>query len=224
MLMTQNSMADALAIAAAEATARDQERRRQRQQAIDAKWYVVQCFGRSDGYALDTFKRHDIETYYPTILTLKKVPRRQMSARQRLSGGEIRKPVPVPLFPRYIFMHVDRRDPRIHTVFELAGVGGLVCRDGMPVWMPDEVIEGIRQRENGTGVIPGKESMRAVFKINDQVRVTEGPFASFPGIVERGLDVAIEEFDPETRIRVAVNIFGRATPVELEIWQVAKVD
>jgi transcriptional antiterminator NusG len=147
-----------------------------------------------------------------------------MSARQRASGGEVRKPTATPLFPRYIFMHADRRDPRIHTVFELSGVGGLVCRDGAPVWMPDPVIAGIRSRENGNGIVPGKESMRAVFRIGDEIRVTDGPFASFPMIVERGLDVAIEEFDPETRIKVVVNIFGRATPVELEIWQVAKSD
>jgi transcription antitermination factor NusG len=42
--------------------------------------------------------------------------------------------------------------------------------------------------------------------------------------VEQGLDVAIEKLDPGMRIKVAVNIFGRATPVELEYWQVAKQD
>ena len=204
--------------------ARDAERLRSRQggDLNDVRWYVVQRFGRSDKAALEVFGDYKIETYYPTIMTLRKIPRRQMSARQRASGGEVRKPVPSALFPGYIFMHVDRRDPRIHTVFELAHVGGLVCREGAPVWMPDDLISGIKARENGDGYVPGKESLRVIFKIGDHVRVTDGPFASFPGIVERGLDAAIEEFDPETRIRVAVNIFGRATPVDLEIYQVAK--
>lgn len=199
---------------------RDAERRRQQVKLDDVRWYVVQRFGRSDQAALRVFEEYKIEAYYPKILTLRKISRRQMSARQRASGVEVRKPVPTALFPGYIFMQVDARDPRIRPVFEIAHVGGLVCRSGAPVWMPDDVIAGIKSRENGDGLVPGKESLRAVFNIGDHVLVTDGPFASFPGIVERGLDVPIEQFDPETRIRVAVDIFGRATPVELEIYQV----
>jgi len=203
---------------------RDAERRQRNTGSLnDVKWYVTQRFGRSDRAILDLFQDYKIETYYPTILTLHPIPRRQMSAAQRKSGVSICKPMPAALFPGYIFMHVDRRDGRIHEVFERGHVGGLVCRNGEPVWMPDEIIGAIKSRENGDGAVPGKETMRAVFNIGDEVRVTNGPFASFPGIVELGLDVGIEEFDPETRIKVAVNIFGRPTPVELEIWQVAKL-
>lgn len=222
--MDHTATPDALARAAAQATECENERRRLRAAATDPMWHLVQCLGRSDSYALETFKRYEIETYYPKILELKIVPRRSMSRAQRMSGIEVRRPVSTPLFPRYIFMRADQRDPRVRTVFEVAGVGGLVCRNGAPLCVPDEAISHIKSRENGDGVVPGKESMRAVFKIGDEVRVTNGPFASFPAVVERGLDVAIEEFDPETRIKVAVSLFGRATPVELEIWQVAKAD
>jgi transcription termination/antitermination protein NusG len=189
----------------------------------DVRWYVTQRFGRSDKAILDLFEDYKIETYYPRILTLKPIPRRQMSAQQRKSSVSVCRPMPTPLFPGYIFMHVDIRDGRVHEVFERGHVGGLVCHGGLPVWMPDDVINSIKARQNVDGCVPGKETMRAVFNVGDHVRVTEGPFASFPGIVELGLDVAIEEFDPETRIKVAVNIFGRPTPVELEIWQVAKL-
>ena len=58
--------------------------------------------------------------------------------------------------------------------------------------------------------------------IGEHVRVTDGPFASFPGIVEEGLDVPVEKFDPDTRIKVAVNVFGRATPITLTVAQVEK--
>ena len=139
----------------------DAERARHLAETTDPKWYVVQRFGRSDKAALSAFDRYKIETYYPTIISLRKLSRRQMSARQRSSGIEVRKPWPSPLFPGYIFMHVDRGDVRLRNVFELGGIGGLVCRDGAPVWMPDDVIAGIRARENGDGCVPGKESIRA---------------------------------------------------------------
>lgn len=186
-----------------------------------AKWYIVQCIRGTDQQAIDAFARFKIETYYPKIVQLKPLPRRRMSASQRASGMVVMAPQETALFPRYIFTHFDLRAPGWHDAFEFAGVGGLMCRDRMPVWMPDDKIAAIRARENN-GVIPGKEKLRALFGVGDNVVVTDGPFASFPGIVEEGLDVAIEKLEPSMRIKVAVNIFGRATPVELEYWQVAQ--
>lgn len=185
------------------------------------KWYIVQCIRGTDQQALDAFERFRIETYYPRIVQLKPLPRKRMSASQRQSGMVIMAPQEVALFPRYLFTRFDIRISGWHDAFEFAGVGGLMCRDRMPVFMPEEKIDAIKRRENN-GVIPGKESLRVLFDIGDQVVVTDGPFASFPAVVEEGLDVAIEKLEPSMRIKVAVNIFGRATPVELEYWQVAK--
>lgn len=195
------------------------ERQRERD-APGAKWYIVQCIRGSDQQALDAFERFKIETYYPKIVQLKPLPRKRMSASQRASGMVVMAPQASALFPRYVFTRFDIRAPGWHEAFEFAGVGGLMCRDRMPLWMPAELIAAIKARENN-GVIPGKESLRVLFDIGDKVTVTDGPFASFPGIVEQGLDVAIEDLETQMRIKVAVNIFGRATPVELEYWQVA---
>lgn len=204
--------------------AREEAARRERERlAVGAKWYIVQCIRGSDQQALDAFKRFQITTYYPKIRQLKPMPRRRMSASQRAGGLSIQIPTEVALFPRYVFTRFDIEHDAWHNAFEVAGVGGLVCRDGMPVYMPDEKIAGIKKRENN-GVIPGADSIRAVFNIGDDVIVTDGPFASFPGIVEQGLDVPIEKLEASMRIKVAVNIFGRATPVDLEYWQVAKRD
>lgn len=197
--------------------------RKQAREATGKKWYVSQCVRGTDQQAIDACARFKIATYYPVIMQLKPMPRRRMSAAQRQGGLSIQVPTPVALFPRYLFMNFDIEHDKWHDVFEVAGVGGLVCRNGMPVWMPDEVITSIKKRENN-GVIPGKDSVRAIFNIGDEVTVTNGPFASFPGIVEEGLDVPIEKLVASMRIKVAVNIFGRATPVELEYWQVAKRD
>lgn len=187
------------------------------------KWYIVQCIRGTDQQALDAFGRFKIETYYPRIMQLRPLPRRRMSASQRSSGMTVQVPQEVALFPRYVFTHLDIRETAWHDAFEVAGVGGLICKGGMPVFMPDDTIAAIKRRENN-GVIAGKDSMRVVFGVGDKVVVTDGAFASFPGIVEAGLDVAIEKLEPSMRIKVAVNCFGRATPIDLEHWQVAKAD
>ena len=195
--------------------------RKLEREAPGRKWYISQCIHGTDQQALTAFERFSIPTYYPKIMQLKALPRRRMSASQRQSGMVVMSPQEVALFPRYIFTHLDMQHDNWHGAFEVAGVGGLVCRGGQPVYYPDDKIATLRKRENN-GLIPGKDSVRVVFGIGEEVTVTNGPFASFPGIVEEGLDVAIEKLEPSMRIKVAVNIFGRATPVELEYWQVSK--
>lgn len=221
MLMTTTNKQE-LAERHAIAEERDAERKRDRT-SPGAKWYVVQCIRGTDTQALAAFDRFRIKTYYPRIVQLRPMPRRRMSASQRRAGITVQAPQEVALFPRYIFTHFDIKLEAWHDAFELAGVGGLICKDGQPVYMPDGIIASIKRRENN-GVIPGKDSVRAVFGIGEKVIVTDGPFASFPGIVEEGLDVPIEDLAPNMRIKVAVDIFGRATPVELEHWQVSKPD
>jgi transcription termination/antitermination protein NusG len=201
---------------------REAERKEQRTSA-GPKWYIVQCIRGSDQQALDAFARFRITTYYPKIMQLKPLPRRRMSASQRISGMTVQAPTETALFPRYVFTRFDIQQYGWQDAFEVAGVGGIICKGGQPVYIPDETIASIKQRENN-GVVPGKDSVRIVFGIGEKVFVTNGPFASFPGIVEHGLDVAIEKLAPHMRIKVAVDIFGRATPVDLEYWQVAKRD
>jgi transcriptional antiterminator NusG len=188
---------------------------------FDRKWYIVQCFGKSDNQALNILETMGLTTYYPKILDLRKVPRNKLSRAQRSTDVEIKRPHVIPLFPRYLFAWFDITRDSWRDIFKIAGVGGLVCKNDMPVYMPQEQIDKFKNRENN-GIIPGSATVRLTFGIGDHVNVTAGPFASFPGIVEKGLDMAIGDLDPTARIKVAVNIFGRATPVELELWQVAK--
>ncbi|MBR0871183.1 hypothetical protein JQ633_12500 [Bradyrhizobium tropiciagri] len=195
------------------------ERARERE-AAGPKWYIVQCIRGTDRQALDAFERHKIETYYPTVVQMKPMPRRRMSAVQRRSGLTVMQPHDVAIFPRYVFTRFDIRSLGWRDAFEFAGVGGLMCHGGMPVWMPDDAIARVRERCGKP--IATTETLRYFFALGEKVIVTHGPFASFPGVVEQAVDLPIEKLDASSRIKVAVQIFGRATPVELEHWQVAK--
>jgi len=221
LAMNDHQFREAAEAALATAAERDARRPRIREDG-DLNWYIVRSVGKTDQAALDGLKRCHIETYYPTVLQMRKVPRRELSANQRRSGMEIRKPMQGPLFPRYIFARFGMARESWREVFRMAGVGGMLCEGDLPVRISEKLIASIKERENDGGLIAGSDTLRAIFKVGDQVTVTDGPFASFPGLVEKGIDVAVEDLDPDTRIKVAVNIFGRATPVELEVWQVAK--
>jgi transcriptional antiterminator NusG len=79
--------------------------------------------------------------------------------------------------------------------------------------LPQSEVDNILKRTEETHAKP---SPKIVFEKGEQVRVNEGPFLNFNG--------TIDEIHPEKgKIKVSISIFGRATPVELEYWQVEKI-
>jgi transcriptional antiterminator NusG len=114
--------------------------------------------------------------------------------------------------PGYILLRMDMCERGYHLVSNISRVTGFLGQPGKPIPMRDhEVASILNQAEAGT------ERPRTLvsFDIGDRVSVTDGPFEGFAGMVE--------EVDEEnTRLKVTVSIFGRATPVELEYAQVSK--
>jgi transcription termination/antitermination protein NusG len=116
-------------------------------------------------------------------------------------------------FPGYVLIKMDLSDETWHLVKNTAKVTGFLGGRGRP--SPISEAEASRiMRQVQEGIERPKPSV--TFEIGEQVRVCDGPFTSFNGFVE---DVDEEK----SRLKVAVSIFGRATPVELEYSQVEKV-
>jgi transcriptional antiterminator NusG len=116
-------------------------------------------------------------------------------------------------FPRLRADQMDLDDETWHLVKNTAKVTGFLGGRGRPSPISDAEAARI-MRQVQEGIERPKPSI--TFEVGEQVRVSDGPFTSFNGVVE-------EVDEEKSRIKVAVSIFGRATPVELEYTQVEKV-
>lgn len=115
-------------------------------------------------------------------------------------------------FPGYILLNVDLNEETWHTVRGTPKVTGFVGNDLDPEPLSDEDAMKIIGRIKDGALKP---KPKVTFEIGDVVRVVDGPFSNFQGVVD-------EVYPDKGRVKVMVSIFGRETPVELEYIQVTK--
>jgi transcription termination/antitermination protein NusG len=116
-------------------------------------------------------------------------------------------------YPGYVLVEMDMDDHVWHVVKSTPRVTGFVGTGQQPTPLSEEEVQNIVYR---VGESKDKPKLKVKFEKNETVRITEGPFASFTGVVDE-----VNE-DRET-LKVMVTIFGRSTPVELEFGHVEKV-
>jgi len=186
-------------------------------QQAGPRWHVVHVAGgRRDAYAIEWLNQRKFEPYYPQIRVLRAVALRDVTPSQRHSRAKrLRREVLQPLFPRYVFVRFDPAQPGWYDILRVSGVRGIECEGNRPVPIADQLINDLRAAEV-RGAIPGDLPAAEVFKIGQTVRIVAGPLSGVRGAVEKIATSTIEGLDVLTRITVAIEIFGRMTPAELD--------
>ncbi len=172
------------------------------------QWYIVHAHtGYEDKVKLELLehiKNAGQEEFFGEIL----VPTEQVV--EMIKGT--RKTSSRKFFPGYILIQMELNDATWHTVQEISRITGFVGDNLHPQPLPDAEAQKIINRvEEGAT----KPRPKVVFETGDVVRVIDGPFANFDGVVD-------EVYPDKGRVKVMVRIFGRSTPVELEYIQVSK--
>ena len=173
------------------------------------RWYIVHAYSNFERKVAESIKERAAAAGYEYKFEQVLVPMEEVVEMRR--GRKVaseRK-----FFPGYVLVKMDLDDETYHLVKNTPKVTGFLGTDNKPIAITEEEAGRIIQQVQD-GVERPKPSV--TFEIGEQVRVADGPFASFNGLVE--------EVDEErARLKVAVSIFGRATPVELEYAQVEKL-
>ena len=175
----------------------------------DMQWFVVQAFSNYEKRVKLTLEesihRHGMEDLFGEIMVPTEEVVEMKSGQKRTSERKF--------FPGYVLVQMVMNDDTWHLVKSTPRVSGFIGgKASNPTPLTDAEAMGILQQvQDGTEAPRHKFS----FEPGELVRVTEGPFADFNGTVE---DVNYEK----SKLRVAVSIFGRSTPVELDFGQVEK--
>jgi transcriptional antiterminator NusG len=173
------------------------------------RWYVVQAFsgfeGRVQKTLLEHIKIHNMEEYFGEIL----VPTEEVV---EMRAGQRRKSERK-FFPGYVLVQMVMNDSSWHLVSSLPRVLGFIGgTKERPAPISQKEADRILNRLQDA---IDKPRPKTLFEVGEVVRVSDGPFADFNGVVE--------EVDYEkSRLKVSVLIFGRSTPVELDFGQVEK--
>lgn len=172
--------------------------------ADEAKWYVVHTYSGYENKVASNLKTTVENRQMEDLIQEIRVPTESVT---EITESGKRKEVERKVFPGYVIVKMVMTDESWYAVRNIRGCTGFVGPSSKPIPLTDEEVErlGIEKR-----------SIEVSYQVGDSVNITDGPLEGFIGIVE--------EMDVEkNRVRVVVSMFGRDTPVELELDQAEPV-
>ena len=171
-------------------------------------WYIVQTFSGFEQKVAetlkDTIKKKELGEKITDVL----VPVHEVTEVKRGKRVQRKKKY----FPSYVLVKMEMNKELYHMIKNIQKVTGFLGGAGTPTPVSENEINKIMGRISEGTMIP---KTQVSFDIGEQVKVCEGPFASFSGLVE-------EVDEEKSRLKVSVSIFGRPTPIDLEYSQVEK--
>ena len=171
-------------------------------------WYIVQTFSGFEqkvaGTIKETIKKKELSDKISEVL----VPMHEVTVVRK--GKRVQKKKKY--FPSYVLVKMEMNKDLYHMIRNINKVTGFLGTTGIPAIVPEKEINKIMGRIKEGTLAP---KTQITFDIGEQVKVCEGPFASFSGLVE-------EVDEEKSRLKVSVSIFGRPTPIDLEYNQVEK--
>jgi transcriptional antiterminator NusG len=175
------------------------------------KWYVLQVYSGHENRVKASIEKLVSQHNLQDRVTQIKIPTMEVA---EMKNGK-KKVTKKRLMPGYILLEMMMDDDLQFLVTNLPSVSTFVGKKSKPDPLS---LEEVKNLFNEIGDVPSEEVVtkpRLLFKVGDNLKIVDGPFANFSGVVD-------EIFPDKGRLRVKVEIFGRSTPVELDYLQVGK--
>ena len=177
-----------------------------------SRWYIIHAYSGFENKVRDSINSEATRIGLARFVDQIEVPTETVTEIKR--GKKVQ--TDRKFMPGYVLAKLQMNDDVYHLVKNTPKVTGFLGPNGKPQAISEaEAARILSTREEAAAAAP-KQKVKVDYEIGDAVKVLDGPFASFNGLVEE-LD-----FD-RSRVKVSVSIFGRATPVELEFEQVERV-